>query len=134
MTRYILLRLLGLIPVLFVISVITFVLMHEVPGGPWKYGQRPFSDEQLAALKARYGLDKPLWEQYTTWLSGVIVFDFGTSFKHPGEKVTDLILRTWPTTIQLGLMALLVAFIIGLPLGIIAALNQNTWVDYLATL
>ncbi len=134
MTRYILFRLLGLIPVLFVISLITFFLMHEVPGGPWKYGQRPFSDEQLAALKARYGLDKPLWEQYTTWLSGVIVFDFGKSFKHPDEKVIDLIARTWPTTIHLGLMALAVAFIIGIPLGVIAALNQNTWVDYLATL
>ncbi len=134
MTRYILLRLLGLVPVLFIISIITFVLMHEVPGGPWKYGQRPFSDEQLAALKARYGLDKPLWEQYTTWLSGVIVFDFGKSFKHPDEKVTDLILRTWPTTIHLGLMALAVAFAVGLPLGIIAALKQNTWIDYVATL
>ncbi len=134
MTRYILMRLLGLIPVLLVISLITFFLMHEVPGGPWKYGQRPFSDEQLAALKARYGLDKPLWEQYTTWLSGVLVFDFGKSFKYPGEAVTDIILRTWPTTIQLGLMALFVAFVVGLPLGIVAALKQNTWVDYLATL
>jgi ABC-type dipeptide/oligopeptide/nickel transport system permease component len=132
--RYILFRLLGLIPVLLIISVITFVLMHEVPGGPWKYGQRPFSDEQLAVLKARYGLDKPLWEQYITWLSGVVVFDFGISFKHPDEKVIDLIRRTWPTTIQLGGMALCLAFIVGIPLGTIAALNQNTWIDYVTTL
>jgi ABC-type dipeptide/oligopeptide/nickel transport system permease component len=134
MGRYVLLRVAGLIPVLFVISIITFVLMHEVPGGPWKYGQRPFSDEQIAALKARYGLDKPLAEQYLTWFSGVLRLDLGFSFKHPDETVIGLIARTWPTTIQLGLMALLVAFSIGIPLGIIAALNQNTWIDYVATL
>ncbi len=134
MGRYLLLRVAGLIPVLFVISIVTFVLMHEVPGGPWRYGQRPFSDEQIAALKARYGLDKPLLEQYLTWLSGVMHLDFGFSFKHPDETVIGLISRTWPTTIQLGVMALLVAFSIGIPLGIIAALHQNTWVDYVATL
>ena len=64
MARYILLRLAGLIPVLLVLSMLTFALMHEVPGGPWKEGQRPFSEAQLAALKARYGLDKPVWQQY----------------------------------------------------------------------
>lgn len=134
MGRYILVRLAGLVPVLLILSIITFVLMHEVPGGPWKYGQRPFSDEQLAALKARYGLDKPLWQQYTTWLSGVLKLDFGYSFKHPDETVIALIRRTWPTTMHLGGMALMLAFAIGVPLGTIAALKQNTWVDYLATL
>jgi ABC-type dipeptide/oligopeptide/nickel transport system permease component len=126
--------LLGLVTVLFILSVITFVLMHGVPGGPWKYGQRPFSEQQIAALKARYGLDKPLWQQYTTWLSGVIRFDFGQSFQHPDESVLALIRRTWPVTIHLGGMALAIAFGVGVPLGIIAALKQNTWVDYLATL
>jgi len=134
MLRYILARLLGLIPVLLILSIITFMLMHEVPGGPWKYGQRPFSDEQIAALKARYGLDKPLWQQYLTWLSGVIKLDFGFSFKHPDETVLGLIGRTWPTTIHLGAMALALAFSIGIPLGAIAALKQNTWVDYVTTL
>ncbi len=134
MGRFILMRLGGLVAVLFIISVITFLLMHEVPGGPWKYGQRPFSDEQIAALKARYGLDKPLFEQYTTWLAGVIRLDFGQSFQHPDESVIALVRRTWPVTIHLGGMALALAFSIGVPLGIIAALKQNTWVDYLATL
>ncbi len=134
MARYILMRLAGLIPVLLILSMITFILMHEVPGGPWKYGQRLFSDEQLAALKARYGLDKPLWQQYLIWLSGVVRFDFGMSFKHPDESVLGLIGRTWPTTMHLGAMALIVAFGAGLPLGVIAALKQNTWVDYIVTL
>jgi len=134
MGRFILMRLAGLIVVLFIISVVTFALMHGVPGGPWKYGQRPFSEEQIAALKARYGLDKPLFEQYTTWLSGVLKFDFGQSFQHPDESVIALVRRTWPVTIHLGGMALAVAFGVGVPLGIVAALRQNTWVDYLATL
>jgi peptide/nickel transport system permease protein len=134
MARYILIRLAGLIPVLFVLSVITFTLMHQVPGAPWSYGERKFSDQQLAALKARYGLDKPLWEQYTTWLSGVLRLDFGFSFEHPDESVLDIIKRTWPTTMHLGAMALAIAFGIGVPLGIISAVKQNSVVDYGATL
>ena len=134
MGRFILMRLAGLIVVLFIISVVTFALMHGVPGGPWKYGQRPFSEAQIAALKARYGLDKPLFEQYITWLSGVLKFDFGQSFQHPDESVIALVRRTWPVTIHLGGMALAVAFGVGVPLGVVAALKQNTWVDYLATL
>ena len=102
MGRFILMRLAGLIPVLLILSIITFVLMHEVPGGPWKYGQRPFSEEQLAALKARYGLDKPVWQQYLTWLAGVVRLDFGMSFKHPDESVIGLIGRTWPMTTASG--------------------------------
>ncbi len=134
MARYVLMRLAGLIPVLLILSMITFALMHDVPGGPWKYGQRPFTDEQIAALKARYGLDKPLWQQYLTWLTGVARLDFGMSFKHPDESVLGLIGRTWPTTMHLGLMALVVAFSTGLPLGILAALKQNTAVDHFVTL
>jgi peptide/nickel transport system permease protein len=134
MGRFILMRLAGLIPVLLILSMITFALMHDVPGGPWKVGQRPLSDEQLAALKARYGLDKPVWQQYLVWLGGVLRLDFGMSFEHPDESVIGTIARTWPTTLHLGLMALVVAFGIGIPLGVIAALKQNTWIDYSATL
>jgi len=134
MARYVLLRIVGLIAVLLVVTVITFALMHDVPGGPWKYGERLASEEQLAALKAKYGLDKPVWQQYFIWLRGVLRLDFGRSFQHPDETVLDLIKRTWPVTMHLGLMALALAFGIGIPLGIIAGLKQNTWIDYLATL
>ena len=127
-------RLAGLLFVLLILSAITFTLMHGIPGGPWEYGQRPFSEEQIAALKAQYGLDKPLWQQYTIWLSGVVRLDFGESFEYPGESVTGLIARTWPVTLHLGLMAIILSFSVGIPLGIIAALRQNTWVDYVATL
>lgn len=95
MTRFILMRLLGLIPVLLILSMITFILMHEVPGGPWKYGQRPFSDEQLAALKARYGLDKPLWQQYLVWIAGVVKLDFGKSAALLLAPIKSPRLTTW---------------------------------------
>lgn len=134
MTRYILSRLAGLAFVLLILSIITFTLMHGVPGGPWAYGQQLFSDEQMAALQARYGLDKPLWQQYLIWLSGVVRLDFGQSFAHPDESVLQLVGRTWPVTFHLGAMTLLLAFGVGIPLGIVSAIRQNTWVDYIATL
>ncbi|MCB9159298.1 MAG: ABC transporter permease [Caldilineaceae bacterium] len=134
MVRYILARLAGLLFVLLLLSMITFALMHGVPGGPWAYGQHLMSDEQIAALEARYGLDKPVWQQYLIWLQGVVRLDFGHSFQRPDETVLQLIGRTWPVTFHLGIMTLIVAFGVGIPLGIVAALRQNTWVDYLATL
>lgn len=134
MLRFILTRLVGLLFVLLVLSMVTFGLMHGVPGGPWREGQRPLTPEQVAALEARYGLDKPIWQQYLIWLSGVVRLDFGHSFDHPDETVLGLIRRTWPVTVHLGAMTLLLAFSVGIPLGIIAALRQNTWIDYIATL
>ena len=97
MGRFILMRIAGLVPVLLIISIITFLLMHDIPGGPWKYGQRPFTEEQIAALEARYGLDKPLHQQYITWLAGVLRFDFGQSFQHPDESVIELM---WEMTVR----------------------------------
>ena len=129
MIRYVLARVAGLLVVLFILSIITFALMHGIPGGPWEYGQRPFSAQQIAALEARYGLDKPLWQQYLTWLSGVVRFDFGDSFEYPGESVTGIIARTWPVTFHLGIMAVLLSFSVGIPLGIVAAMRQNSWMD-----
>ena len=83
MGRFILMRILGLAVVLLVISLITFLLMHDIPGGPWTYGQRPFTEEQIGAMEVSYCLDKPLHEQYLTGLAGVLRFDFGQSFQHP---------------------------------------------------
>ena len=100
MVRYIIFRLFGLTGVLFVLSIFTFVLMHQIPGGPWRVGERPFTAEQIAALQARYGLDKPLWEQYVSWITGVVQLDFGQSFQHPDESVIELIARTWPVTVS----------------------------------
>jgi ABC-type dipeptide/oligopeptide/nickel transport system permease component len=134
MFRYLFWRVLGLIGELILISVITFAISRAVPGGPYDEGEIPFTADQKAAFMKRYGLDRPLHEQYLTYVWNALHLDFGISFQSPSDTVMQLIARTWPVSIQLGSMALAIGFAAGLGLGIIAALRQNTWVDYLATL
>lgn len=134
MLRYIIFRLIGLVGVLFVASVITFSLMHAVPGGPFDEEKMPLSAEAKANILRKYGLDKPLHEQYARYMWNALHFDFGIPFQSPGETVTGLIKRTWPISAQLGGMGLLIAFSFGLLLGILSAVKQNTWVDYLTTM
>ena len=133
MLRYLLTRLVGLAGVLLVVSIMTFLLMHSIPGGPFDEGQMPLSVEVRAAIARKYNLDKPLHEQYLSYMGAALRLDFGIPYQSPGETVTQLIARTWPVTAHLGLMTIALAFVVGLPLGIIAAVRQNSWVDYLAT-
>lgn len=134
MLRYLLQRLAGLIFVLFAISVITFTLMHSVPGGPWDFTARnPLPEEVRKALAHKFGYDKPIWQQYLTYMWHALHLDFGVPFESPGESVMSLIARTWPITAVLGGTTILLAMLIGVPLGILAALKQNSWIDYLAT-
>lgn len=130
MLRYIVSRIVGLAGVLFVVSVITFSLMHAVPGGPFDEEKMPLSAEAKANILRKYGLDKPLYEQYARYMWNALHFDFGIPFQSPGETVTDLIVRTWPISMQLGGMGLAIAFFFGTLLGIISAVKQNTWMDY----
>jgi oligopeptide transport system permease protein len=129
---YIVRRLLWIIPVLFVVSIITFLLMHAVPGGPWDREKR-LNDAVVATLNARYGLDQPLPVQYLTWVTDFIRGDFGPSFRYPGREVTTIVAQGLPATIHLGLMAFALVILIGIPLGIIAALAHNRAPDYLAS-
>ncbi len=133
MLRYVLTRLVGLTGVLLVVSIVTFLLMHSIPGGPFDEGQMPLSAEARAAIARKYNLDRPLHEQYLSYMSAALRLDFGIPYQSPGETVTQLIGRTWPVTAHLGVMTISLAFLVGLPLGIIAAVRQNSWVDYLAT-
>ena len=134
MARYLLQRLAGLIFVLFAISVITFTLMHSVPGGPWDATARnPLPEETRRALAHHFGFDRPLWQQYVTYMWSALHLDFGIPFESPGETVISLIARTWPVTAVLGGITILTALVIGVPLGILAALRQNSWIDYLVT-
>ena len=133
MLRYLLTRLVGLAGVLLVVSIMTFLLMHSIPGGPFDEGQMPLSVEARAAIAKKYNLDKPLHEQYLSYMGAAVRLDFGIPYQSPGETVTQLIARTWPVTAHLGLMTIALAFVVGLPLGIIAAVRQNSWVDYVAT-
>jgi peptide/nickel transport system permease protein len=133
MLRYLLTRLGGLAGVLLVVSIVTFLLMHSIPGGPFDEGQMPLSAEARAAIARKYNLDKPLHEQYLSYMGAALRLDFGIPYQSPGETVTQLIARTWPVTAHLGLMTITLAFVVGVPLGIIGAVRQSSWVDYLAT-
>jgi ABC-type dipeptide/oligopeptide/nickel transport system permease component len=125
--------LLGLIPTLLAIYTITFFMMRATPGGPWDTNERGLPRQTLDALNAKYGLDKPILQQYWDYLVGVVTrFDFGPSYKLTNRTVNDIISDFFPVSIQLGLMAMAIATTVGLSLGIISALNQNKLGDYLA--
>jgi oligopeptide transport system permease protein len=125
-------RALWIIPVLFVVSVITFMLMHSVPGGPWDREKR-LNPATVSRLNAMYGLDKPLYAQYVDWVTGFVQGDMGPSFRYPERDVSTIVSAGFPVTLQLGVMAFLLVLFVGIPLGIIAALNHNRLPDYLAT-
>ena len=131
MGRYVIRRLLLLIPVLFFISIITFSLAHAVPGGPFDR-EKALPPEVKANLEKYYGLDQPVWKQYVDYVTDVIFrFDFGPSYRSRGRGVNDIFKDHLPVSAQLGLAAIAIALVIGLPLGILAALKQNTIWDYL---
>ena len=113
---------------LFLIITLTFFLMHAIPGGPFT-SEKMLAPEIEEALNAKYGLNDPLWVQYLNYLKGIITLDLGPSFKYPGIRVNDLILGGLPVTAKTGFLALLCVAALGIPLGILAALNQNKWQD-----
>jgi oligopeptide transport system permease protein len=129
---YIVRRVLWLIPVLFFVSVITFTMMHAAPGGPWARDKR-LPDRVVNLLNAKYGLDDPWPIQYLTWVGKMVTGDLGPSYRYIGRSVNDIMAQGAGTTVQLGLMAFLLSVVIGLPLGIIAALRHNKFADYFAT-
>ncbi|MCD6291612.1 MAG: ABC transporter permease [Anaerolineae bacterium] len=133
MTRYIIGRLASLVFVFFAVSIVTFLLMHAVPGGPFDETKMPLPPEAKANILHKYGLDRPLWEQYTRYMWRAFHFDFGISYQSPTESVTDLIRRVWPPTIQLGAATITLAYAMGLIFGILAAIRQNSWLDYTVT-
>jgi len=132
MIKHIIRRLLWTIPVLIVISLITFALMHAVPGGPFT-GQRPLPAPVLANLNAYYHLDQPLWRQYLIYVWDVLHGDFGPTYTELGLTVNNVFAQHFPISIILGCLAFFVAVAIGIPLGIIASLHQNKFVDYLCS-
>ena len=133
MARYILLRLIGIVGVVWLIGTITFFLMHAIPGGPWDETKASMPPEVKENIKRKYGLDRPLYEQYGTYWLNLAHGDLGIPYSSPTETVAGIIARSWPVSLQLGMLSVIVAFVIGLPLGLVAALKQNSWIDQLAT-
>jgi ABC-type dipeptide/oligopeptide/nickel transport system permease component len=133
MARYILGRLGGLLLVFIIVSIITFSLMHAVPGGPFDEEKQPLPPAAKANILRKYGLDRPIWEQYLRYMANAVRGDFGIPYQSPTETVTGLISRVWPPTLALGLVTLLIAFGVGMTLGVVAAYKQNTPIDYFVT-
>lgn len=129
MKQFVMKRLLISLVTMWVIITVTFFMMHSIPGNPFaKEGKMPV--QVYEKLQAKYGLDKPLSEQYVVYLKNVIQGDLGDSMKSKTETVNEMISRGAPISAQLGLQAFVLAMIIGPALGTVAALFQNKWPDY----
>lgn len=133
MVAYILQRLTGLAFVFFLVSIVAFLLMHATPGGPFDEPNMPLPPAAKANILRKYGLDQPLHIQYINYMSNALRGDFGYSFSSPTESVAQVIGRTWPVSITLGGITVVVALSTGIILGILAAVRQNTPVDYVVT-
>jgi peptide/nickel transport system permease protein len=131
--RYIVKRVLLMIPTLLGVAVLIFFLMRVVPGDIVELrfaGESAFAQkENLDKERVRLGLDQPLWKQFVAWLRGLAVFDFGTSM-WTGAPILEEIRLRFALSLQLAIMATIVAVLLAIPLGVLAALKQDTWVDY----
>ncbi|MCX5496260.1 ABC transporter permease [Kaistia dalseonensis] len=133
MLQFIIRRTLSMLVTFFVVSIIIFMMMHAIPGGPFDGNDMPLPDNIRARLMAQLGLDKPLWEQYLRYMWGVFHLDFGVPYQSPGETVMGLIAHAWVPSLVLGGLGVLIGAPIGILLGMAAALNRNSWIDYLAS-
>jgi len=124
-------RVLWMLPIVFFVITITFLLMHLAPGSPWdRGGGRQLSQAVVDNLNIKYGLNLPFWEQFRIYLWNAAHFDFGLSYQYEDKTVAQLIGEGWPYTATIGLLAFALIVPIGIGLGVLAALRQNTKVDY----
>lgn len=137
MLRYLVTRIAGLVGVLLAVSAFTFFLMHAIPGGPFDAqalaANKILPTEVLEVLNKKYGLDKPLVEQYLIFMSNAVRLDFGYSFTSQSRTVTQIIAQQWPYSIHLGLLTLAFSLLVGLGLGLGAAIKQGKWLDRVGT-
>ena len=132
MLPFILKRLAIAVPTLLVLIVLSFLLMHAAPGGPFTM-EKKLPPEVLANLNAKYGLDQPMWRQMISYVWGIVAhFDFGPSFIYKDRTVNEIIAQGFPVTLYYGSIAFVVAVVVGVTLGVLAAIFHNTWLDYLA--
>ncbi|APX05634.1 MULTISPECIES: oligopeptide ABC transporter permease OppB [Vibrio] len=129
MLKFIAKRIFEAIPTMLVLITVSFFLMRFAPGNPFS-SERPLPPEVMANIEAKYGLDKPVFEQYTTYLTNVVQGDFGPSFKYLDYTVNELISVALPVSAKVGFIAFIFTVILGVTIGTIAALKQNSWLDY----
>ncbi|HQY31040.1 MAG TPA: ABC transporter permease [Thermomicrobiales bacterium] len=160
MFNYIIRRLFWVIPVVVIVSAVTFFMMSVAPGGPWDR-EKPLPPAAVANLNAQFGLDKPKWintggmsdawndgtrnpitlfskvtdSQFLNYLQGVVTGDLGPTYESKGsERVQDVIRDQFPVSLRIGMVGVLFALFVGIPLGVISSLRQNTWLDYTSLL
>ncbi len=132
MLSYILRRLLIAIPTLLILIIICFLLMYAAPGGPFT-SERPLPPQVLANIEAKYGLDQPLLVQMWNYIVGIVTrFDFGPSFVYKDRDVNEIIAQGFPVTLTYGTISFVIATLVGVSLGVVAALKHNTMLDYIA--
>ncbi len=158
MLQFVFRRVLWLIPVIIVVAAVTFFMMNQAPGGPWDQ-EKPMPPSAIETLNAQFGLDKPKWintakfddlrddgvwnpvtlingltdSQFLNYMQGVFTGNLGPTYQSRGtETVQSVIVREFPVSLRIGLVGIVFAIIVGLPLGVISALRQNTWMDYTA--
>ena len=130
MGQFIIRRLLAVIPTLLVVYTVTFVVMHATPGGPWDNSEKPLPKAVIENIKAKYHLDQPMWKQYYLYLWGVLHGDFGPSYVNTSQDASDIVRNFFPVSLQLGFVAMIIGVTVGLTLGVLAAIRQNTFTDY----
>ncbi|POZ63179.1 oligopeptide ABC transporter permease OppB [Chromobacterium alticapitis] len=126
-------RILATIPTLLAVITVCYLLLHMTPGGPFDT-ERKVSEAVLANLQAKYHLDMPLWKQYLYYLNSLLHGDLGASFRYADWTVNDLVSKALPVSATIGGGAILISLVIGVALGTIAALRQNSMIDYLVML
>ena len=130
MVQFLIKRLIGLLFVVIGVTFITFIMGLNAPGDPiTNLLGFHYSQAQYIALKHAYGLDLPWWQQYLNFLRNLFTFNFGYSFQYKSRSVIDILSSGVPISLELGLWALLLQLVLGIPLGVISALRANTWVD-----
>lgn len=125
-----------MIPSLLAVFTLTFFLMHATPGGPWDgNSSRPLPASVIERLDEVYGLNEPVWRQYLIYLDNLVTDgSLGLSFSRSGQEVTAVVGRTLPISLQLGVVAILLAVVVGITLGVVSAIRRNTFTDRLASL
>ncbi len=129
MTTFLLRRIFLIVPTLWVIATLTFFMMRLAPGGPFR-AEREIPAAARQQLLRKYGLDQPLGTQYVSFIRNAARLDFGVSYKYPTKQVREIIFEAFPVSAELGGWALLFAVLVGVPIGVIAAVRQNTAADY----
>jgi len=131
MLKFVVRRVLWTIPVVLLVILMTFLMMRQIGGNPFRTSERAVPPAILENLEKKYHVDEPWWKQYLYYTQGVFTLDFGPSLTLRNQSVNDVIKERFPVSLKLGMFAMLWALVLGIPLGIIAALKPNTILDYI---